>query len=531
MAFQLAHAYVQLSSRGIDGVTRDTDRARFSLRGLIGPAAAVAAGIAAVTAAAAAAGAKFVIMAAGVEQTAAQFKTLLGSQEAATKMMADIQKFAATTPFGDEGVTAAAKTLLSYQVAADQVLPTIQVMGDIAAATGADLGDLATIFGRVRAQGRLMTMELDQFNNRGIPMGAALAEMLGKTTAEVRKMASEGKISFGDMQRAMIQMTSQGGMAFGGMDDQANTLIGLWGELEDDLTFIMNDIGAALIEGFNVKGIIASISQFAKDFRGVWMPSIVDSINWMSESIVGPVTSALSSIISETIAFVSDIDLYYEYAYTYIGNWMSNAYQVVAAETQNMATAFSTVFSNILTIAKNFFTNFTAIVSEGMKMVIGGGDIQALGDKLFEGIAAPEWIKPQMDLLAGDMDRIAQRMADRQADRQKRLEDVRRGQQGDAIAAMEIEEGITAELEKQTKEKAKQSSFLGLAALAERMQNDLTASVMGNGQSSQLASIDQSMQALVGMARSGGIKIADQQSDVAVNDASIAFRGRPLADV
>jgi tape measure domain-containing protein len=564
MSFQLAAAYVELSQRGFGTVMGGVDAIRGKLSGLVSFATGpVAAGLAALGAGASIAG--MVGIAAKVEQTTAQFKTLLGSTDAARGMIEDLQKFSASTPFQFDGLADSAKVLLAFGVSGGQVIPTMKTLGDVAAATGNDIGSLANIYGKVKAQGTLMTDSLNQFNERGIPIGARLAEMFGKTEAEIREMASKGQISFGDLQKAMVGMTSQGGMAFNGMAEQSTTLGGLWSTLKDNVTLVMGDIGAAIVEGFDLKGATEGLTQFVQRVRGEWLPSIVSGFQWMNQSIITPFFSAIGSMVTATMEFVSDIDLYWQYAYTSVGNSINNMWQTVSTFFQNAVTLGSWFVGNIGQFFVNLYNNAGRIFFNMVDMmkniwtglwnfIRGRGfdvDFSPMVDSFLaaaENIEMPELAAPQLDALQGDLDRIASQLAARQDARRKRAADAASANSDEAIAALDIQ----ADGEKKiTAEKQKQAGFVSLADLADRgilaaleasradraggaqaMQQirpagDVANNLAGRDQMNAMQQQLTAMQSLLELARGTGIRIAQQAGGVNLPAASVTFGAEP----
>ena len=60
--------------------------------------------------------------------------------------------FTAKTPFQLEDVGAAAKMLLSFGVAGDDIIDRLQVLGDIAAGANVPLQDMAAIYGKTLSE-------------------------------------------------------------------------------------------------------------------------------------------------------------------------------------------------------------------------------------------------------------------------------------------------------------------------------------------------------------------------------------------
>ncbi|MFQ9180792.1 MAG: hypothetical protein ACLR3C_13525 [Eggerthella lenta] len=70
------------------------------------------------------------------ESAQTAFTTMLGSGEAASKMIGDLYTFAKKTPFKFDGMMQSAQQLISMGMAAENVIPTLTAVGDAAAASG-----------------------------------------------------------------------------------------------------------------------------------------------------------------------------------------------------------------------------------------------------------------------------------------------------------------------------------------------------------------------------------------------------------
>jgi tape measure domain-containing protein len=212
-------------------------------------------------------------LAAEFEQTTVAMTTMLKSGEMAKSLLADLTSFAASTPFEFPEIAAAAKQLLAYGSSASEILPQIRMLGDVAAGVSQPIGDIAYLFGTVRTQGKAMTVDINQFAGRGIPIYAALAKTLGTTTAGVRKLAEEGQISFDTINGAFQEMTKSGGQFYGMMAAQSNTVAGLFSTLKDNVGMALRQIGDTFIKEFNVKdgmkGLIETVGEFGSRVVGV----------------------------------------------------------------------------------------------------------------------------------------------------------------------------------------------------------------------------------------------------------------------
>ncbi len=201
------------------------------------------------------------------QKTEIALATMLKSSTAAKDLMAQMSDLAAKTPFSFQEVSAGAKQLLAFQVPANEVVNTLKRMGDIAAGVGVPLERINMIYGQVKAKGRLQGEELLQFMEAGIPMADELAKVLGVSSSEVSKLASNGQISFEQTKQALFNLTNQGGMFFNMMENTSKSLSGQVSNLGDAWDRMLNDIGKSQ-EGI-LSGGIGAITALVENYQTV----------------------------------------------------------------------------------------------------------------------------------------------------------------------------------------------------------------------------------------------------------------------
>ena len=181
------------------------------------------------------------------QQTEMAFKTMLQSEEKADALMKQMIHTAAITPFGVEDVTEGAKQLLAFNVAAEDVNKTLIGLGDVAAGMGLNLKDLVMLYGTTIAKGKMDTMDLYQFLNRGIPIADEIAKVMGldvtNAIKEVQKQIKAGKVTSDIFIQAMQSMTAEGSKFGGLMEAQSKTITGQISNIEDAIEQMFNDLG------------------------------------------------------------------------------------------------------------------------------------------------------------------------------------------------------------------------------------------------------------------------------------------------
>lgn len=177
------------------------------------------------------------------QQLEVAFTTMLGSASEANRLMDQLIKTAAVTPFDLQGVANGAKQLLAYGIQADHVNETLMRLGDIAAGLSIPLGDLVYLYGTTMVQGRMFTMDLRQFQGRGVPIADELAKQFGVAKEKVSELVTAGKVGAEEFNKAIVSMTSEGGKFAGLMENQSRTITGQISNIEDAIDTMFNDIG------------------------------------------------------------------------------------------------------------------------------------------------------------------------------------------------------------------------------------------------------------------------------------------------
>lgn len=249
------------------------------------------------------------------EQTRVAFTTMLGSAEAAQKMLDNLATFATRTPFTIEGVERSAKQLLAVGYNAQEVIPTLKSIGDVAA--GLSLGEdglqrLILNLGQVRAQGKLTGRELRDFAVNGVPIMDELAKMLDKPKAAIAELTEQGQITAPIVEEAFRRMSSEGGRFADLMDKQSQTMLGSFSNLQDSVSRLARELGqpflAPLTAAFNgLAGVInAARERFAALPDGVKTAiAAFAAIATAAATIVGGVGLLMSQLGTLKAAFTA----------------------------------------------------------------------------------------------------------------------------------------------------------------------------------------------------------------------------------
>ncbi|MBR6246157.1 MAG: hypothetical protein IKR15_02200 [Bacteroidales bacterium] len=162
----------------------------------------------------------------------------LGSAEKASKFTEKLKDYAWYNTFEFDELAAASKQLLAFGNDVNNVIPIIDKLSNVATATRQPLMDLVQLYNKAKNVGKLDARSIQQWASRGLVLTDVLKEM-GQTVDRTN-------ISFQQLDAALNHVTQEGGMFAGIMEKMMPNLSMSWGQLQDDLTLMFNEIGEAL---------------------------------------------------------------------------------------------------------------------------------------------------------------------------------------------------------------------------------------------------------------------------------------------
>lgn len=232
-----------------------------------------------------------------METLRTQFEVLTGSAGLANKAVRDLQEFSARTPFQFKDLAQAQQRLLSFGFSLEQSSQQLEVLGDVSAASGAGINELALIFGQVNAAGKLTGERLLQFQERAIPIGPAIAKTMGVAESAVKDLVSAGKVDFATFERAFQSLNQTGEFAFNGMVKRSETLEGRLSTLSDNFKLLQANIGARLQPAF--KALLTTVTLFIQRIQQT------SDFNGFLETIAQSIPKAVRFLI-ETFQFLTE---------------------------------------------------------------------------------------------------------------------------------------------------------------------------------------------------------------------------------
>ena len=229
-----------------------------------------------------------------VDQASVALTNFLGSASASKKMIGELQDFAAKTPFQFSELLGTTQSMMAMGVAADDVLPRMQAIGDAAAAMGGSpeiLHRIQRALGQIQAKGRVQSEELLQLAEAGIPAYQYLADAMGTTTSDLMDSMKKGAVDSTTAVNALLD-----GMArdFGGMmEAQSKTMMGAMSTVMDYVQMTvgaifrpffesLRDAFVAIANLLSSEGMKSAASNFAAGIA-----SVINSIKSLMGAFAG----------------------------------------------------------------------------------------------------------------------------------------------------------------------------------------------------------------------------------------------------
>ena len=205
-------------------------------------------------------GALAVKSSADLEKLETSFISLTGGAKQAADMMQQLNEFTAKTPFQIEAVGNAARQLIASGTEISEVNNQLQFLGDIAATSGSEINEIAAIFAKVNAKGKVELENLNQLAERGIPIFTALSDATGLLPNEL----GAGAVSVEEFNEVLKSFADEGGFAEGAMERLSQTASGKFSTALDNLKLA----GAELVKSLMpvLKDIIDSVTSMAQKF-------------------------------------------------------------------------------------------------------------------------------------------------------------------------------------------------------------------------------------------------------------------------
>lgn len=234
-------------------------------------------------------------MAASAERTRAEFNVLTGSAEKTAEVLGGLKAaFAGTSVSGDQ-YRAVAQDMLAQGTAAEDVVSTTIKLGKVAVATGASLEQMASAYDRAEMTGKVSIRTLMAMQ----PVATQLGKIYNLDEEALAKMANDGVLKIEHLRYALDSLAGDGGKFAGILDAQKGTLLGQFDILKANVANVFRDIGASAIQAFNLSDVTARLTAWVADFKTNYGETIKSTF-----TTIGQTADLVFTFIGENQAIV-----------------------------------------------------------------------------------------------------------------------------------------------------------------------------------------------------------------------------------
>ena len=204
------------------------------------------------------------------------FEVMTGSYEKAADLVEELKTRAAATPFDLTDLADTTQLLMNYGFTTDNVISSMEMLGDIAQGDSDKLTRVATAYGQMSSAGKVTLQDVKQMIEAGFNPLQEIAETTGESMGSLYDRISDGAVSVDEITAAMKRSTSEGGKYFQSMDKQSQTLTGRWNTLKDTFAEATGTLTKGISDWLRDKGIPAAsraLEWLTKNFEDL-LPAI-----------------------------------------------------------------------------------------------------------------------------------------------------------------------------------------------------------------------------------------------------------------
>ena len=222
----------------------------------------------------------------GLDNAEAKLRGLGNSAKDVEGIMGDVTKSIEGTTFRlDDAATVAASAVAAGIQPGEQLQRMLTDVGNAAKAGGVEMSEMGAIFNKVVAFQKADTGDINMIAERGLPIWAKLAESMGVSQDEVKKLVSDGKVGFEEFSDAV--RLAGGTVA----EEMNNTLSGQAANIPAYLSMM----GASMLSG--MKPVLMPVLQGINDLLASLAPAIEPFGQALGDALI-PAAEKVGAVLS-----------------------------------------------------------------------------------------------------------------------------------------------------------------------------------------------------------------------------------------
>lgn len=339
------------------------------------------------------------------EDAATRLSPLVGGLERSRELIEHLRKESANGTMSLEQLSSVAGRLAGTFESVENVKTWTTAFHNLSAGTGLDINELIGNFSKLRAAGRVTGEFAEMFAQKGINLFGELSAATGKTAEELRTMAGNGTLSFGEFEKAILAVSTGAGKFAGMAAEMSGTFGGSLGTLRAEWNIFLSKLAEPVAAALTpvVGAVTAAV---------VRLQPVISTLSSAAVSI-GRTLSGVFDDIPKVLGLATTAALMFDRRFramsvTAIAGGIVRSVRGIAASlvsARAAAVAFGTGFSRAMATAKVA----VAKTGIGLAVVLVGEAIGWLYGKFSESSAAAEDFAQSLD----DLSRSAQDLSGR----------------------------------------------------------------------------------------------------------------------
>ncbi len=228
----------------------------------------------------------------GMEEGSLQLQMkVLAGDEAGKELYEQIHNYIPKSLFGPE-LNHEAVVLLGMNETVKNILPDLQMFGDISMGDAQKMQSLILALGEAKAQGHLSGLEMRILRTTGFNPLVETARATGETMEHLTARMAEGKFSFEELRKSMEYATSEGGRFNHMQERMLETPGGQYKEMVTNIEQAKTELGLALLpaeanvmKAFMpmIEALPGELEQMRPALEGI-VNDFADMVKWTSNN-------------------------------------------------------------------------------------------------------------------------------------------------------------------------------------------------------------------------------------------------------
>ena len=245
-----------------------------------------------------------------IEQYQTSFEVMTGSAEEASKLVEDLKKMGAETPFELSDLAETTQLLMNYGFEAEEAKNRLQMLGDISQGSADKMNRIAMAYGQMSSAGKVQLEDIKQMIEAGFNPLTEISETTGESMASLYDRISKGTLSIDEITASMQRSTSEGGKYFQSMEKQSQTVNGQISTLQDNF----KNLAGTLSSGFSsslatqiLPEINNSVQELTTAFEKGGIEGFADKLGEELANAIAEISNAMPDIVNAGIKIIDSL--------------------------------------------------------------------------------------------------------------------------------------------------------------------------------------------------------------------------------